>query len=83
MIARMQNQQRMRFTKSKKIIEMTGVISYKILLGIAEQANITKCKILPLKQNLEEEESMSDWITANASSMIDQLWPKIVSSLNK
>jgi ferritin-like metal-binding protein YciE len=82
MIARMQNQQRMRFTKSKKIIEMTGVISYKILLRIAEQANIQDA-IAALKQNLEEEESMSDWITANASSMIDQLWPKIVSSLNK
>ena len=68
--------------KEDLIIEMAGVISYKILLRIAEQANIQDA-IAALKQNLEEEESMSDWITANASSMIDQLWPKIVSSLNK
>jgi ferritin-like metal-binding protein YciE len=66
--------------KEDLIIEKAGVISYKILLRLAEQANIQDA-IDTLKQNLEEEQSMSDWITDNASAMIDELWPKIESSL--
>jgi ferritin-like metal-binding protein YciE len=66
--------------KEDLIIEKAGVISYKILLRLAEQANIQDA-IDTLKQNLEEEEFMSDWITDNASAMIDELWPKIESSL--
>jgi len=66
--------------KEDVIIEKAGVISYKILLRLAEQANI-QYAIDTLKENLEEEQSMSDWITDNVSAMIDELWPKIESSL--
>ena len=66
--------------KEDLIIEKAGVISYKILLRLAEQTNIQSA-IDTLKQNLEEEQSMSDWITENASALIDELWPKIESSL--
>ena len=65
--------------KEDLIIEKAGVISYKILLRLAEQANI-QVAIDTLKQNLEEEQSMSDWIIDNASAMIGELWPKIESS---
>ena len=66
--------------KEDLIIEKAGVISYKILLRLAEQANIHDA-IDTLNQNLEEEQSMSEWIIDNASAMIDELWPKIESSL--
>src|SRR5215831_8850487 len=65
--------------KEDLIIEKAGVISYKLLLRLAEQANIQDA-IDTLKQNLEGEQSMSDWIIANASAMIDELCPKIESS---
>jgi ferritin-like metal-binding protein YciE len=75
--------------KEDLIIEKAGVISYKILLRIAEQIaalqfhSSIQDTIAALKQNLEEEESTSDWITQNAPAMIDQLWPKIESLLTE
>jgi ferritin-like metal-binding protein YciE len=65
--------------KEDVIIEKAGVISYKILLRLAEQANI-QYAIDTLKENLEEEQSMSDWITDNASAMIDELWSRLLSA---
>ena len=75
--------------KEDLIIEKAGVISYRILLRIAEQIaalqfhSSIQDAVAALKQNLEEEESTSDWITQNASAMIDQLWPKIESLLTE
>ena len=46
--------------KEDLIIEKAGVVSYKILLRLAQQANIQD-SMDTLKQNLEEEQSMSDW----------------------
>ncbi len=75
--------------KEDLIIEKAGVISYKILLRIAEQIaalqfhSSIQDAVAALKQNLEEEESTSDWITQNAPAMIDQLWPKIESLLTE
>ncbi len=66
--------------KEDIMVEKAGVIAYKILLRIAEQANILNATPV-LKQSLEEEESMSNWITDNISVMIDYLWPKIESAL--
>jgi ferritin-like metal-binding protein YciE len=62
--------------KEDLMIEKAGAIAYKILLRIAEQANIPD--VIPvLKQSIEEEEAVSNWITDNISAMIDQLWSKI------
>lgn len=75
--------------KEDLIIEKTGFISYKILLRIAEQIaalqfhSSIQDAIGALKRNLDEEESTTDWITQNASAMIDQLWPKMESSLSE
>jgi ferritin-like metal-binding protein YciE len=41
------------------MIEKAGVIAYKILLRIADQANIPDATSI-LKQSIEEEESMSN-----------------------
>jgi hypothetical protein len=71
------------------IIEKAGVISYKILLRMAEQIaalqfhSSIQDAVAALKQNLEEEESTSDWITQNASAIIDQLLPKMESLLTE
>jgi ferritin-like metal-binding protein YciE len=66
--------------KADLMIEKAGVIAYKILLRIADQANIPDATSI-LKQSIEEEESMSNWITDNISVMIDHLWSKIESAL--
>lgn len=67
--------------KEDLMIEAARAISYKILLRIAQRANIQDA-IPILKQNLEVVESISDWIPDNVSAMIDRLWPKIESTLN-
>jgi ferritin-like metal-binding protein YciE len=33
-----------------------------------------------LKQTVQEEEAMANWIKTNTPIMLDQLWPKIVSA---
>jgi ferritin-like metal-binding protein YciE len=66
--------------KDDIIIEKAGAIAYRILLQIAQQTNIVSA-IPILKQSLEEEESMSNWITDDIPSMIAYLWPKIESAL--
>lgn len=45
--------------KADLMIEKAGVIAYKILLRIADQANIPDATSI-LKQSIEEEESMSN-----------------------
>jgi ferritin-like metal-binding protein YciE len=35
-----------------------------------------------LKQNLSEEESIANWIKTNIPTMLNQLWPKIMTAVS-
>jgi ferritin-like metal-binding protein YciE len=50
-----------------------------MLIDVATKVNAEDA-ILVLKQNLEEEQSMADWIMTNTPKMRDQLWRYIESS---
>jgi ferritin-like metal-binding protein YciE len=61
--------------KEDVMIEAARVISYKILLRIAQHTNIQDA-ILLLEQSIKEEEYSSYWITDNTSTMIDKIMAK-------
>lgn len=63
-------------TKEDYGIEQLEVISYKILIELCQELGVQDA-ISPLKQSLQEEESMANWIDANASAMFHHLWPLI------
>ena len=65
--------------KEDMIIENTEIISYKMLIQLAEKLNVQDA-IPILKQNLQEEEVMATWLMANISTMLNRLWPYIESS---
>jgi ferritin-like metal-binding protein YciE len=61
--------------KEDVMIEAARAISYKILLRIAQHANIQDA-ILLLEQSIKEAESTLYWITDNTSTMIDKIIAK-------
>ncbi|HEX6029516.1 MAG TPA: DUF892 family protein [Nitrososphaeraceae archaeon] len=65
--------------KEDMIIENTEIISYKMLIQLAEKLNVQDA-IPILKQNLQEEEVMATWLMANIPTMLNRLWPYIESS---
>jgi ferritin-like metal-binding protein YciE len=65
-------------TKQDLIIEKAEIAAYDMLIQIVQRSNLEDAIPL-LKQTLEEEEAMADWIKTNTPVMLDQLWPKIVS----
>ena len=67
-------------TKEDAILEHTEIIGYKMLIQLSQRANAQDA-IPILKQNLQEEESMANWIMDNTPMMLDQLWPKIQSAV--
>jgi ferritin-like metal-binding protein YciE len=67
-------------TKEDAILENAEIIGYKMVMQIAERAG-AQDTISVLEQNMKEEQSMADWIMANAPKMLDQLWPKIQASV--
>src|SRR5829696_742845 len=67
-------------TKEDAILEHAEIISYKMLIQLSQRANAQDA-IPILKQNLQEEESMANWIMDNTPMMLDQLWPKIQSAV--
>jgi ferritin-like metal-binding protein YciE len=60
--------------------EHAEIIGYKMLIQLSQRANAQDA-IPILKQNLQEEESMANWIMDNTPMMLDQLWPKIQSAV--
>lgn len=64
--------------KEDMIIENTEIISYKMLIQLAEKLNVQDA-IPILKQNLQEEEVMATWLMANVPTMLNRLWPYIES----
>jgi ferritin-like metal-binding protein YciE len=66
-------------TKQDLIIENAEIVAYDMLIQISQRSDLQDAIPL-LKQSLQEEESMADWIKTNTPTMLDQLWPKIVSS---
>ena len=66
--------------KEDAIIENAEIISYKICSQLAGKLNAQDA-ISVCQQNTEEEVSMFNWIMTNTPSMLNQLWPKIESSI--
>jgi ferritin-like metal-binding protein YciE len=67
-------------TKEDAILEHSEIIGYKMLMQLAQRAGADD--VIPiLKQNLQEEESMAEWIMSHTPAMLDQLWPKIQSAV--
>src|ERR671921_621447 len=67
-------------TKEDAILEHAEIIGYKMLIQLSQRANAQDA-ITILKQNLQEEESMANWIMDNTPMTLDQLWPKIQSAV--
>ena len=65
--------------KEDAILEHAEIVSYQMLIQLAERAGAQDAMPL-LKQNLQEEESMAKWIMDNTPLMLDRLWPKIQSA---
>jgi ferritin-like metal-binding protein YciE len=65
--------------KQDAIIENAEVVAYKILIDVSAKVNAEDA-IIVLKQNLQEEESMFNWIMTNTPRILDQLWRYIESS---
>ena len=68
-------------TKQDLIIEKAEIVAYDMLIQIAQRSNLEDA-IPVLKQTLEEEEAMADWIKTNTPVILDQLWTKIVTAVS-
>ena len=68
-------------TKQDLIIENAEIVAYDMLIQICQRSSLDDA-IPTLKQNLSEEESMAKWIKTNTPTMLDQLWPKIVTAIS-
>jgi ferritin-like metal-binding protein YciE len=66
--------------KEDAIIENAEIIAYKICSQLAGKLNAQDA-ISVCQQNTEEEVSMFNWIMTSTPSMVNQLWPKIESSI--
>src|ERR687891_645410 len=67
-------------TKEDAILENAEIIGYKMLIQLSQRANAQDA-ITILKQNLQEEESMANWIMDNTPMTLDYIWPKIQSAV--
>lgn len=66
--------------KEDAIIENAEIIAYKICSQLAGKLNAQDA-ISVCQQNTEEEVSMFNWIMTSTPSLVNQLWPKIESSI--
>ena len=69
-------EQELRTMESDALIEHAEVIGYNMAIQLATKINIGEA-IMPLRQNLQEEEKMVAWMRANLPSNFVQLWSKI------
>jgi ferritin-like metal-binding protein YciE len=76
--------QEMELMKSKNDIikEDSEVISYKLMIKTAEQLGMQDAAIIsPLKQTLQEEERMAQWLMDNSPLILDYHWSRIKAAL--
>lgn len=69
-------EQELRTIEADALIEHAEVIGYNMAIQLATKINIGEA-IMPLRQNLQEEEKMVAWMRANLPSNFVQLWSKI------
>jgi ferritin-like metal-binding protein YciE len=69
-------EQELRAMETDALIEYAEVIGYNMAIQLATKINIGEA-IMPLRQNLQEEEKMVAWMRANLPSIFVQLWSKI------
>jgi ferritin-like metal-binding protein YciE len=69
-------EQELRTMEVDAMIENAEVIGYNIAIQMATKINIGEA-IVPLRQNLQEEEKMVAWMRANLPSNFVRLWSKI------
>lgn len=69
-------EQELRTIETDALIEYAEVIGYNMAIQLATRINIGEA-IMPLRQNLQEEEKMVAWMRANLPSNFVQLWSKI------
>lgn len=69
-------EQELRTMESDALIEHAEVIGYNMAIQLATKINVGEA-IMPLRQNLQEEEKMVAWMRANLPSNFVQLWSKI------
>jgi ferritin-like metal-binding protein YciE len=69
-------EQELRTIEADALIEHAEVIGYNMAIQMATKINIGEA-IMPLRQNLQEEEKMVAWMRANLPSNFVQLWSKI------
>jgi ferritin-like metal-binding protein YciE len=63
-------------TKEDAIIENAEIVSYKMLMEMAEKAGM-KDAMPMLKQSLQEETAMVNFIMGNAPLLLGLVWPKL------
>ena len=69
-------EQELRTMEADALIEHAEVIGYNMAIQLATKINIGEA-IMPLRQNLQEEDKMVAWMRANLPSNFVQLWSKI------
>ena len=69
-------EQELRTIETDATIEYAEVIGYDMAIQLATRLNIGEA-VMPLRQNLQEEEKMVVWMRANLPSNFVQLWSKI------
>jgi uncharacterized protein (DUF2267 family) len=69
-------EQELRTIEDDALIEYAEVIGYNMAIQMATKINIGEA-IIPLRQNLQEEEKMVAWMRASLPSILVQLWSKI------
>jgi ferritin-like metal-binding protein YciE len=62
------------------MVENAEIVLYDMLLQLAQKAAVDDA-IPVLRQTLDEERNMADWIRANTPVMLTQLWPDIKASI--
>jgi ferritin-like metal-binding protein YciE len=67
-------------TKEDYGIEHVEIIAYRTLIQLCERLGISNA-ISPLKQSMQEEQSMANWIESNIPMTFDKLWPRIEAAL--
>jgi ferritin-like metal-binding protein YciE len=66
--------------KEDAMVENAEIVLYDMLLQLAQKAAVDDA-IPVLRQTLDEERNMADWIRANNPVMLTQLWPDIKASI--
>jgi ferritin-like metal-binding protein YciE len=67
-------------TKEDYGIEHVEIIAYRTLIQLCERLGISNA-ISPLKQSMQEEQAMANWIESNIPMTFDKLWPRIEAAL--